>query len=348
MSRLAVITDPDWGWLSIRIRWKQHIPRHLGEVGWFDLEDFGGWEGQMPLARRQKWLRTALEGRRAAKAAYAQGHREMLVATLQYAPLFPLYKDVRYFIYGDVTPKQYDALYCDEFDDRYRKRYMRAKYQRLASAGHHMLCMSPWFMDGLIESYGVKQGQATLLRPPIDVDTWQPQPRKDPKLLNILFIGGDFYRKGGDMLLAMAQDPRFASCRWHFMTQHEAQNTDKCFFYNGMKADTPEMRSLVQSCDLMVLPTKADCYSHAAIEAGAAGLPTVITDVGGIADIVETGVNGVLLSAPDRCQLEEAVLGYIHEPERLASEGLAARRRVEERNAVPVHMGIIKDVLSGS
>src|SRR5687768_9470914 len=98
---LAVITDPDWGWLSIRVRWKAHLERHLGAAAWYDLERFGGFEARTPYLRRLKWLRSGLEGRRAAKRAIGDGHKSLLVATLQYAPFLPLRKDVRYFVYGD-------------------------------------------------------------------------------------------------------------------------------------------------------------------------------------------------------------------------------------------------------
>ena len=343
---LAVITDPDWGWLSIRLRWKRHLPAYVNDLTWFDLEHFGGWEKRVPYVRRFKWLRSALEGRRAARRAYARGHRTMLVATLQYAPLFPLMKDVRYFIYGDATPRQYDNLYCEEYDDRLRKRSMRARYRRLAQAGHHMLCMSPWYRDGLIEHYGVRKEQTTILRPPIDVEAWQPSPRKDQAKLNLLFIGGDFHRKSGDMLLELSNDPRFAACRWHFVTGHQGRNNERCTFYNRLQADTPELRKVVESCDLFVMPTKADCSPLAAIEAGAAGLPAIITDVGGISDIVETGVNGVLIPRPHRCEVEEALLEYLTDPQKLEREGVNARKRVEERNSIPVHMAILKELLS--
>lgn len=345
MSRLAVITDPDWGWLSIRIRWKQHIPHFFGNVDWLDLEDFSGWEGRTPYARRLKWLQTSMQGRRAAKAAYAKGCRDMLVATLQYAPFFPLYPDVRYFVYGDVTPRQYDELYCNEFDDRPRKRYLRKKLERLNAAGHKMLCMSPWYRDGLVADYGASPEQAVLLRPLIDTDMWQPKRALPKNGLDVLFIGGDFARKNGPMLVELASESEFAACRWHFITAHRQQNTDRLRFYNGLTADQPEMRALVEGCDVLVLPTCADCYSHAAIEAGAAGLPTIITDVGGIGDIVSTGQNGVLLPKPDKQLVREALRSYLADPERLRREGCRARELVEERNSVPVHMSILKGLI---
>lgn len=343
---LAVITDPDWGWLTVRIRWKEHLPRYLGQAAWYDLEDYHGLESRTPYFRRLKWLRSALEGRRAAKQAYADGHKKILVATLQYAPLFPLYRDVKYFVYGDATPRQYDQLYSGELDDRARKRWLRHKLTRLATAGHHMLCMSPWYRDGLIAGYGVRPEQATIVRPPIDTSVWHPKLREDRSVLNVVFIGGDFARKGGDILLEVAADLRFAACRCHFITKHYCPDAENCRFYPGLTTDMPEMRELVASCDLMVLPTRADCSPHVAIEAGAAGIPTIITDVGGVSDIVENGVNGTLLAKPDRCGLEDALLEYMSDPARIELEGAQARRRVEERNSVPVHMGILEELLA--
>lgn len=348
MSDLAVITDPDWGWLSIRIRWKRHIPTYFGDVAWYDLEDFSGAEARTPGLRRLKWLRTALEGRRAAKRAYADGHRTMLVATLQYAPLFPLWKDARYLIYGDVTPRQYDALYCGESDDRPRKRYLRARYRRLASMRPTMLCMSPWFRQDLIAGYGVLPEDAVVLRPLIDTFEWKPKAaRESESVVNVIFIGGDFDRKGGNLLLDLSADPRFSHVRWRFMTNHPDPGLPRCSFHPGIVADTPEHRGLIETSDLLALPTSADCYSHAAIEASAAGLPSVITDVGGIADIVETGVNGVLLEHPTRDAVACALERYVGDPGRIAREGAAARRLVEERNSVETHMAVLRERVAG-
>lgn len=342
---LAVITDPDWGWLTVRVRWKEHLPQYLSQAAWYDLENFRGVESRTPYARRLKWLRSALEGRRAAKRAYGDGHRNILVATLQYAPLFPLYRDAKYFIYGDATPWQYDRLYSGELDDRPRKRWLRQKLTRLTEAGHHMLCMSPWYRDDLIERYGARSEQTTILRPPIDTSVWQPKAREDNSALQVVFVGGDFARKGGDILLEIAEDHRFGACQWHFITNHKGHGGPSSRFYPGLSADMPEMRQLVASCDLMVLPTRADCSPHVAIEAGAAGLPTVITNVGGISDIVEDGVTGTLLARPDICEVEDALLDYMSDPAKVEREGAAARKRVMERNSIPVHMGILKELL---
>ena len=50
--------------------------------------------------------------------------------------------------------------------------------------------------------------------------------------------------------------------------------------------------------DMLVLPSLYEDLSSALIEAMAAGLPVVATRVGGTADLVHDGVNGLLVAPP--------------------------------------------------
>jgi glycosyltransferase involved in cell wall biosynthesis len=68
--------------------------------------------------------------------------------------------------------------------------------------------------------------------------------------------------------------------------------------HNDLGSNAAELVALARRCDLFALPTRADCFSIASLEAMAAGLPVITSDVGGIADIVREGETGTLL-APD-------------------------------------------------
>jgi glycosyltransferase involved in cell wall biosynthesis len=316
----------------------------------FQIENYRGPEARMKGLRRYVWLRTALEGRRAAKAAFDAGCETICMFALGHAVFLPRKKSVRYFIYGDSTLKQLDKLYYNEEWDNARKRFFRGHLTKLAADGHQFLCMSNWYRNGLQEEYQVPSNQTMILRPPIDTDRWSPSDAHKNGKTRVLFLGGDFQRKGGNLVLDLARDLPHEGLEWHFVTREQPQEpfSDKnVHFQTDLKPDTPELIQLVQSCDLLVLPTQADCYSHAAIEAGACGLPTVISNVGGIADIVETGVNGTLLDTKNAIDLKAAVARYVQNPDRLKTEGLNARALVVERNAAAKHADTLASVLKG-
>jgi len=97
------------------------------------------------------------------------------------------------------------------------------------------------------------------------------------------------------------------------------------------KLSRDQMAEAYRSSDLFVLPTLADNTPVTLMEAMACGLPAVATQVGGIPEMVETGVTGTLVPPGDVPALASAL-------ERLASDaplrrgmGRAARSRALTR-----------------
>jgi 2-deoxystreptamine N-acetyl-D-glucosaminyltransferase/2-deoxystreptamine glucosyltransferase len=77
--------------------------------------------------------------------------------------------------------------------------------------------------------------------------------------------------------------------------------------------------------DLLVLPSLYEDLSSALIEAMAAGLPVVATRVGGTADLVRHGVNGLLVAPRDPAELAAAIGQILADPAAAARMSAAAR-----------------------
>ena len=78
--------------------------------------------------------------------------------------------------------------------------------------------------------------------------------------------------------------------------------------------------------DLLVLPSLYEDLSSALIEAMAAGLPVVATGVGGTADLVQDGVNGLLVPPGDPAALAAAISRVLADPAAAARLSAAGRR----------------------
>ena len=97
---------------------------------------------------------------------------------------------------------------------------------------------------------------------------------------------------------------------------------------------TPELdgdgvAAALDAATLLVLPSRSEGMGRVVIEAFARARPVVGTRVGGIADLVEPGVNGLLVPPGDRTALADALVELLNDRERAADLGLAARRGVE-------------------
>jgi glycosyltransferase involved in cell wall biosynthesis len=90
---------------------------------------------------------------------------------------------------------------------------------------------------------------------------------------------------------------------------------------------------LAQLDGFAMISEPAGC-PNASLEAMAAGLPVVATDVGGAREQVEDGVTGRLVPRGDVHALGEALVDVARDAHRRAAWGLAGRARVEDRFAI--------------
>jgi glycosyltransferase involved in cell wall biosynthesis len=93
----------------------------------------------------------------------------------------------------------------------------------------------------------------------------------------------------------------------------------------------PPVERFLHGFDLLVLPSRWESLPLAILEAMACGLPTIATDVGGIAEAVEDGVTGRLVPPEDTAALAAAISALAHDPEGLRAMGERARERWSER-----------------
>ena len=97
-----------------------------------------------------------------------------------------------------------------------------------------------------------------------------------------------------------------------------------------------DIADIMQALDVFVLPSKNEGISNTILEALASGLPVIATAVGGNVELVEAGVNGVLVQPGDVAGMAQALLGYLDAPARIAEHGENARRQAVQRFSVPV------------
>lgn len=80
-----------------------------------------------------------------------------------------------------------------------------------------------------------------------------------------------------------------------------------------------DISHLMAACDVFVLPSLKEAFGLVLIEAMTAKLPIVASNVGGIPEIIEDGVNGLLVTPKNKKELAQAIKKYIDSPD-LAAE----------------------------
>jgi glycosyltransferase involved in cell wall biosynthesis len=115
----------------------------------------------------------------------------------------------------------------------------------------------------------------------------------------------------------------------------------------GNRRDVP---ALLAAADLFVLPSLWEGLPLVLLEAMAAGLPAVVTAVGGNPEVVENGVSGVLVPAGDEQALAAAMLSLLNNPLRRQQMGQAARERFDRyfslRRFIEAHENLYEQMLA--
>jgi glycosyltransferase involved in cell wall biosynthesis len=93
-----------------------------------------------------------------------------------------------------------------------------------------------------------------------------------------------------------------------------------------------EVAPYLKASDLFVLPSRFEGLSNALLEAMACGLPVISTRVGGSNDIIEDGVNGLLVEVDAMDQLRDAMERLLCDRQLAAVLGANARAAVEAKH----------------
>lgn len=106
--------------------------------------------------------------------------------------------------------------------------------------------------------------------------------------------------------------------------------------FAGPQGDVP---AVMHGLDLLVSATTTpEAFGRVIIEAQAAGVPVVATKVGGVVDIIEDGVNGMLCMPQSPADMAQKIIRMYREPETARAMAVEARKRVEEHYTAPVMM----------
>ena len=185
----------------------------------------------------------------------------------------------------------------------------------------------------------------------LDLELWPAVTRTAAKpgerRTKLLFVGGDFVRKGGELLLNVFTQ-RFAdSAELHLVSaQAPSQLPPHVHAHRDFRPNDPRLRDLYAACDLLVVPTTADTGPlWVFMEAMASGMPVIGTDTGSNSELVRHGETGFVVPIGDAEALGDSLERLINDPAERSRLGLNGRALIETRYSAAVNVPRILQVM---
>lgn len=259
-----------------------------------------------------------------------------------------------YVLSMDITPIQLDEM-ADHYGHTPDSGGAVAKIKHQANrkvfgGAERILAWSTWVQESLVADYGVERDNIDVWAPGIDIDLWKPAPEnRSPEGFKILFVGGDFERKGGLELIEAYAQLDIPGLELHIVskvTEAEVAHLDNVHLHPEIvSSNDPVHVALAQSCHAFVLPTHAEALGLALIEGSSCGLPVVATNVGGLSDVAIDGETGIVVPPGDAGAVAKAISRLAEDRELANRLGENGRRNVERRFSAPRQVGRAVDIL---
>jgi len=205
-------------------------------------------------------------------------------------------------------------------------------------AAHHVVANSRAAAAQVVRE-GVDPHAVTVIPNGIDVAGYPPAPARAVRRV-ITTVANLRAEKGHDVLLRAAATVRRqipdvvfqivgdGPMRVTLAAEARALGVGDAVRFLGHREDVP---AVLQASDLFVLPSRTEAFPNGVVEAMAARLPVIATDVGGIPELVEHDRTGILVPAGDADALASALLGLLHDGARADRLAAAARQTVASR-----------------
>ena len=288
------------------------------------------------LTGSRNWsFQASLKARAAIRRRFGKSRPDGMLIHTQVASLLAadLMRRVPTVISLDATPVNFDTLGGPYGHHRQAAPIEHAKAwanRRALAAAAGIVSWCQWGADSLVADYGVPARKVRVIHPGVDLRLFIPRsgPPGDP--VRVLFVGGDFERKGGRELLAAAATLG-DRIELDIVTGRRPDGVGQGIrVHVGLKPQSPDLLHLYRRADIFAMPTQGDMLAQAIAEALASGLPVVSTNVGGTPEMVHDGVNGLVVAPGDIAMLAAALRRLVDDPAlrfRMGAAGLELARK---------------------
>lgn len=201
-------------------------------------------------------------------------------------------------------------------------KYRKERQHKLWESATSIFAMSEWLADALVEMSGVPRHKITVVYAGLNsfvetVDSAAVEPAS-AEPVKLLFVGRDFFRKGGDIVLKALAQLRHEYSRSIQLTVAGPENwplsgevPEGVVFLGGRT--TAEVARLYREHDLFVMPSRFEAFGMVFPEALAHGVPVIGRAAFAMPEIIEPGKNGALVYSDDPAELASTIAAVLED-----------------------------------
>jgi glycosyltransferase involved in cell wall biosynthesis len=210
-----------------------------------------------------------------------------------------------------------------------------------------LIIVSALLRDETAEWFGVPRSRVIAIPNGIDTDRFRPAPGFDPGAVKQALLGGDYPMvtnvarlmpqkaqhvlvEAAALLAAGHPEARFAlvgdgPLRDEIVQLAAARGVSDRLVLTGIRTDIPQ---ILAASDVFVLSSQWEGMPLSLLEAMAAGAPAVATNVGGVGQVLQDGVTGLLVPPGDPPALAAAIAACLDAPEQARQRAAAAQATI--------------------
>jgi L-malate glycosyltransferase len=144
------------------------------------------------------------------------------------------------------------------------------------------------------------------------------------RVTDVVKIFAQVVEKVPARLVLVGDGPDRSAAEW---LAHELQISDKIHFLGKQE----RVNELLPLADLMLMPSQLESFGLAALEAMACRVPTIGTNVGGVPELIDENVNGLLYPVGDVDGMAQGAVSLLKDRKRLEVMRDAARKTARSR-----------------
>lgn len=214
-------------------------------------------------------------------------------------------------------------------------------HKKILNAQTSVLGLTNNVIEQIAQDYELPMSKLKKVKLPFsgDLSLFQPGSSRCDDEVRLLFVGGDFERKGGDVLLDWFKQQSKPGLTLTMMTNHPIEDIPGVIKATNIQYGQEKHIELFGSQDIFVLPTNCDSYPSVLGEAACSGLAILTTkNALGAAEVIHEGENGYICDSKE--ELLEKLSILIENPALVKQMKQKSRQIMEQEFA---YKEVLKD-----